>query len=128
MGFFEILVIAIIALIVVGPARMPDAVRTVALTIGRLKRSVNSARSEIEKHIGADDIRRQLHNEAVMASLKNVQQNLAELDTTSPENNLQHQSIGQHDPHINQRTTTRDTSPEADTPTSAPHTQPHSKL
>ncbi|MBX2809339.1 MAG: Sec-independent protein translocase protein TatB [Cellvibrionaceae bacterium] len=78
MGFFEIVLIAIVALIVVGPARMPEAVRSLALTIGRVKRSVNSARAELERQIGADDIRRQLHNEAVMASLDNVKRELAD--------------------------------------------------
>ena len=66
MGLFEILLIAVVTLLVVGPERMPEAVRSVALTIGRLKRMLNSAREEIEKQVGADDIRQQLHNEAVM--------------------------------------------------------------
>jgi sec-independent protein translocase protein TatB len=69
MGFFEILLIAVVALLVVGPERMPEAIRSIALTAGRLKRFFNNAREEIEKHVGADDIRQQLHNEAVMAQL-----------------------------------------------------------
>ena len=67
MGFFEILIVAVVALLVVGPERMPEAVRTVALTIGRIKRAIQSTKSEIEEHIGADDIRQQLNNEAIMA-------------------------------------------------------------
>jgi len=59
MGLFEIL-------LVVGPERMPEAVRSTALTIGRVKRMFSNAREEIEKHVGADEIRQQLHNEAVM--------------------------------------------------------------
>ncbi|MGH1485591.1 MAG: Sec-independent protein translocase protein TatB [Cellvibrionaceae bacterium] len=80
MGFFEILLIAVVTLLVVGPERMPEAVRNVALTIGRVKRSFNSARSEIEKQIGADDIRRQLHNEEVMASLDKIKQEFPDLN------------------------------------------------
>lgn len=78
MGFFEILLIAIVTLLVVGPERMPEAVRSVALTIGRLKRSFNSARTEIEKQIGADDIRRQLHNEEVIASFEAIRSDLTD--------------------------------------------------
>lgn len=73
-GFFEILVIAIVALVVIGPERMPETVRNVGLWIGRLKRSLRETRSEIERQIGADDIRRQLHNEDVMRSLEKTRQ------------------------------------------------------
>ena len=69
MGLFEIILIAVVTLLVVGPERMPEAVRSVALTIGRLKRMLSSAREEIEKQVGADDIRQQLHNEAVMEAI-----------------------------------------------------------
>ncbi len=79
MGFFEILLIAVVTLLVVGPEKMPEAVRSVALTIGRLKRTFNNARSEIEKHIGADEIRRQLHNEAIMESLEKIKGDIEEI-------------------------------------------------
>ena len=67
-GFFEILVIAVVTLLVVGPERMPEAVRNVALTVGRIKRALQKTRAEIEEHIGADEIRQQLHNEEIMAN------------------------------------------------------------
>ncbi len=73
-GFFELLVIAIIGLIVIGPERLPETIRTVSLWVGRLKRSLRETRSEIEKQIGADDIRQQLHNEEVMQALNDVKQ------------------------------------------------------
>jgi sec-independent protein translocase protein TatB len=69
MGLFEILLIAIVTLLVVGPERMPEAVRSVVLTLGRIKRFFNNAKAEIEKQVGADDIRQQLHNEAVLEQI-----------------------------------------------------------
>ena len=99
MGFFELLLIAVITLLVVGPERMPEAVRTIALTVGRIKRSFNKARSEIEKQVGADDIRRQLHNEAILEDLGNIKSGLADIrqqadqasiDTPSIEDSSQH--------------------------------------
>jgi len=71
-GFTEILVIGGITLIVVGPERLPETVRTVSLWIGRLKRSLRETKREIELQIGADDIRRELHNEEVMRSLNKI--------------------------------------------------------
>lgn len=75
-GFSEIVVCAIVALVVIGPERMPEAVRTVGLWIGRFKRSLRETRSEIERQIGVDDIRRQLHNEDIMRSLEDARRNM----------------------------------------------------
>lgn len=75
-GFSEIIVCAIVALIVIGPERMPEAVRTVGLWIGRFKRSLRETRVEIERQIGVDDIRRQLHNEDIMRSLENARRDI----------------------------------------------------
>ena len=68
-GFFELVLVAVVGLVVIGPERLPETVRTIALWIGRLKRSLRETRQELEEHIGADEIRRQLHNEDVMRSL-----------------------------------------------------------
>lgn len=75
-GFSEIVVCAVVALLVIGPERMPEAVRTVGLWVGRLKRSLRETRSEIERQIGVDDIRRQLHNEEIMQSLENARRDM----------------------------------------------------
>lgn len=72
-GFQEIILIAVVAIFVLGPEKMPGAVRTIALTIGRLKRNFNALKTEIEKEIGADEIRRTLRNEEIMEKFKNTQ-------------------------------------------------------
>lgn len=69
-GFFELLVVVIVGLVVIGPERLPSAIRSGALWWGRLKRSMRETRTELEKQLGADDIRRELHNEEVMRSLE----------------------------------------------------------
>lgn len=69
-GFMELLLISIVALIVIGPERLPSAIRTATLWIGRAKRSFNQVKSEIEKEINADEIKRQLHNESILSDLK----------------------------------------------------------
>ena len=51
-GFLEIIIIAVIALLVLGPERMPGAVRTASLQLGRLRRSFNALRQEIEREVG----------------------------------------------------------------------------
>jgi len=73
-GFSELLLTALVALVVFGPERLPQAARTAGLWIGRFKRVLSDTRREVERELGADDIRRQLHNEAIMKSLHEPQQ------------------------------------------------------
>lgn len=72
-GFSELLLIALLALLVLGPERLPGAARTAGLWIGRLKRSFAAIKSEVEREIGADEIRRQLHNENILAQERQQQ-------------------------------------------------------
>jgi sec-independent protein translocase protein TatB len=65
-GFSELLLVALVALVVLGPERLPGAVRTAGLWIGRIKRSFSAIKAEVEREIGADEIRRQLHNEQIL--------------------------------------------------------------
>lgn len=65
-GFTELLLVGLVALVVLGPERLPGAVRTAGLWIGRIKRSFSAIKAEVEREIGADEIRRQLHNEQIL--------------------------------------------------------------
>ena len=68
-GFAELLIIAVVGLLVIGPQRLPETVRALALWVGRLRRAVSRTYRELEKEVGMDDIRRQLHNEEIMRQL-----------------------------------------------------------
>lgn len=65
-GFTELLLVGLVALLVLGPERLPGAVRTAGLWIGRIKRSFSAIKTQVEREIGADEIRRQLHNEQIL--------------------------------------------------------------
>lgn len=68
-GIQEILLISVIALIVLGPERLPGTVKTIAIWLGRLKRSFNDIKADIEREINAEEIRQQIHNESVLEQL-----------------------------------------------------------
>jgi len=72
-GFPELVVIAIVGLLVIGPERLPEALRTLGLWLGRMRRSFTAVKAEIEKEIGMDEVRRQLHNEAIMEEMKRIE-------------------------------------------------------
>jgi sec-independent protein translocase protein TatB len=75
-SFSELVLILIVGLLVFGPEKLPEVVRTAGLWIGKLRRSFNNIRSEIEREVGVDELRRDLHNQSIMDSLKGVQDDL----------------------------------------------------
>lgn len=73
-GFTELLLVAVIALVVLGPERLPQAIRTTAYWVGKIRRSFHSVKEELEREIDADGIKQQLHNEAVMKELNKTRE------------------------------------------------------
>ena len=57
-GFSEILVIAIVALIVIGPERLPKVARTLGHLFGRMQRYVNDVRADITREMELDELRK----------------------------------------------------------------------
>ena len=64
-GFTELLLVGPVALMVLGPERLPPRCGPPGF-VGRLKRSFSNIKAEVEREIGADEIRRQLHNERIL--------------------------------------------------------------
>ncbi|NVJ59008.1 MAG: twin-arginine translocase subunit TatB [Gammaproteobacteria bacterium] len=62
-GFFELCVIAIIGLLVLGPERLPVAARAIGRWIGKARRAFTSFKSEIDRELQIDELRRQLNEQ-----------------------------------------------------------------
>ena len=78
-SFSELLLVGLVALLVLGPERLPGAARTAGLWVGRFKRSFNAIKQEVEREIGADEIRRQLHNEHILSMEEEAKKIMAPL-------------------------------------------------
>ncbi len=72
-SFAELFLLSLVALLILGPQRLPEVLRTLGLWLGRMRRVYNNVRQEIDREIGMDDIRRQLHNEQIVEELKHVE-------------------------------------------------------
>ena len=75
-GFAELLLVAVVSLLVLGPERLPGAIRTTSLWLGRMRSSFNNIRAEIERELNTDEIKQDLHNESVLKSLKQAEKDL----------------------------------------------------
>src|SRR5204863_9320853 len=57
-GFSELLVIGIVALIVIGPERLPKVARTLGHLFGRMQRYVNDVKADISREMELDELRK----------------------------------------------------------------------
>jgi len=56
-GFFELLLIGIVALLVVGPERLPKVARTAGMWLGRGRRFIRNVKDDIDREVKADELR-----------------------------------------------------------------------
>lgn len=57
-GFAEILIVAVVALVVLGPDKLPGAIRTVGMWVRRIRSAVGSIQSEISEELRIDELKR----------------------------------------------------------------------
>lgn len=83
-GFWELALIGVVALLVIGPERLPGVARTVGLWVGRISRFVSDIKVDIDKELKADELRKVLQQQANTSGLHEMvdegRSALAELD------------------------------------------------
>lgn len=57
-GFSELIMLAVVALVVVGPKRLPVATRTIGTLLGRAQRYVNDVKSDIQRQVDLEELRK----------------------------------------------------------------------
>lgn len=77
-GFSELLVIAIVALLVIGPERLPKVARTAGHLFGRLQRYVNDVKADISREMELEELRK-LRAEFEQTA-RSVEQSVSEVD------------------------------------------------
>jgi len=75
-SFWELLIIGAIALVVVGPERLPRLMRTLGLWVGRARASFQSVRDEVEREVNAEGLRET--REALNRQAKETEQQINE--------------------------------------------------
>ncbi len=71
-GFWELVVIGIVALIVIGPERLPGVARTAGLWIGRLRRFVAGVKADIEREVKAEELKRLMEEQAKSSGIHEI--------------------------------------------------------
>ncbi len=76
-GFTELLVIFVVALLVVGPERLPVVARKVGLYIGKMRRSFQSIKDEVEQELEIEAVKAQLKENALLKEAKALEAELS---------------------------------------------------
>ena len=79
-GFLELLLVVLVGLVVVGPDKLPQAVKSITKSFRKVKTYLNQTLLELEKSVGMDEIRQDLHNENITQSLKEDQEAKSDSD------------------------------------------------
>ena len=132
MGFLELVVIAIVGLLVIGPEKLPDTIKEGVVWFTRIKRAINNTRTEVEQQLGMDEIRRELHNEQIMESLnalkiengemeryqRSAEEIVADVNKRLEEEKLEELMIGEQVANHGERSILPDTVENTDSPAS----------
>lgn len=67
-GFMELLMVAVVALVVVGPERLPGLARTIGAWVGRARGFLGSVKADIDRELKAEELKRILEQQAKLAN------------------------------------------------------------
>jgi len=71
-GFWEIIFILVITLLVVGPERLPRVARTAGLWVGKMRSFVASVKADIDQELAAEELKKTLARQASVPELEEL--------------------------------------------------------
>lgn len=89
-GFSEILLVAVIALVVIGPERLPGVARNVGRYAGRLQRYVHDIKRDFNREVEFEEIKRLQHE--METTVQSMQESMRAVETTLQQETQKHQA------------------------------------
>ena len=102
-GFWEIIFILVISLLVVGPERLPRIARTAGLWVGKMRGFVASVKADIEQELRAEELKRILEQQAKSSPLEEIVEETRQVardiekDTSEAVSKAQERSVASSD-------------------------------
>ena len=69
-GFFELLLVLLVGLVVLGPKRLPEAIKSISRSLLWIKKQVNRSKQEMAKSFGLNEIYQDSRNEEILKDLE----------------------------------------------------------
>ena len=80
-GFSELLMVGLVALLVIGPERLPKAARIAGFWLGKARSTMASVKSEIKQELHAEEMRQMMREHSLTNDIQELQQSLRESET-----------------------------------------------
>lgn len=74
-GFWELAVIGVVALVVIGPDKLPGVARTAGMWVGRTRRFVANVKTDIDRELKQEELRKALEEDAGLDEIKRIMNN-----------------------------------------------------
>ncbi|MGA7802743.1 MAG: Sec-independent protein translocase protein TatB [Gammaproteobacteria bacterium] len=71
-GFSELVLVFIVALLVIGPERLPRVARAAGLWLGKMRSFVQTVKDDIDQELAAEDLKRQLRESKDLAEVRQI--------------------------------------------------------
>ena len=75
-GFFELMLIGIIGLVVLGPERLPHAIRMTSAWVGKIRRASIAVKDELEREVNAHEMKKRIQEQMEEAGLNDIKKTL----------------------------------------------------
>lgn len=75
-GFWELIVVGIVSLLVLGPERLPGAVRTTVLLLRRARNVVATVKADIERELALEEVKASLEQGSSLKELEILEREL----------------------------------------------------
>ena len=80
MGFWELVLVAVVALIVVGPEKLPGVARTAGLWVGKARRMIADVKSEVDRELQLEELKQSFRQQADLGGLKDFSRQMKSLE------------------------------------------------
>lgn len=71
-GFWELSVIGVVALLVIGPERLPKVARTAGLWFARIRNMIGSVKADVERELRADELKRIMEEQSKSSGVHEI--------------------------------------------------------
>jgi sec-independent protein translocase protein TatB len=106
-GFWEIVLVFVVALVVVGPERLPGLARTAGLWIGKARRMVADVKDEVERELRVDELKRSISQQEAAEEIRRLADRVKSINT-----DIQTEVSKTLTPHLEAVSLTKSTSPQ----------------
>lgn len=80
-GFWELAFIAVIGIVVVGPKRLPEVVRSIAIVLRKVRRMFSDVKADIERELDLDDMRRIVREADMEEHIRQLNQSVLDAES-----------------------------------------------